>query len=91
MSIKIDEFKKAKTEINEYILGWKSKTVCFSGHRPQNLSWNFDEDNEEYKRVWYEALNYIERAIQKGYTTFITGMALGFDLMCADIVIYLKD
>lgn len=29
----------------------------------------------------------IERAIAKGYTTFLCGMALGFDMICAETVL----
>lgn len=32
----------------------------------------------------------IERAIVKGYTTFLCGMALGFDMICAETVLELK-
>lgn len=32
----------------------------------------------------------IEKAIQKGYKTFLCGMALGFDTICAETVIELK-
>jgi len=32
----------------------------------------------------------IEKAIQSGYTTFLCGMALGFDMICAEIVLELK-
>ena len=32
----------------------------------------------------------IEKAIQKGYTTFLSGMALGFDTICAETVLDLK-
>lgn len=69
----------------------RNLTVCFTGHRPQNLPWKFNEDSKQYKSVWAETLDKIESAIQKGYNTFICGMALGFDLMCAEIVLYLKD
>ena len=32
----------------------------------------------------------IEKAIQRGYTTFLCGMALGFDTLCAETVLDLK-
>ena len=32
----------------------------------------------------------IIKAIKNGYTTFISGMALGFDMICAEIILQLK-
>ena len=34
--------------------------------------------------------NEIIKAIKNGYTTFISGMALGFDMICEEIVLELK-
>ena len=34
--------------------------------------------------------NRIEEAIQKGYDTFLSGMALGFDMICTEIVLLFK-
>jgi len=74
-------------EIFEYI---KSKTCCFTGHRPQKLPWGFNEDDERCKEMISKATIEIEDAISKGYDTFITGMAIGFDMICAEIVLTLK-
>ena len=30
------------------------------------------------------------KVIERGYTTFITGIALGFDMICAEILLELK-
>ena len=32
----------------------------------------------------------IEKAITRGYNHFISGMAIGFDIMCAEIVLEFK-
>lgn len=56
----------------------KNKTVCFTGHRKikeENLILLADE---------------IERAIKKGYDTFLSGGAVGFDQYAALKVIKLK-
>ena len=53
---------------------------CFTGHRPQKL--NFTE--EEIKVLLDNA---IDKAIEKGYVTFITGMAMGVDIWAAEIVL----
>lgn len=64
--------------------------ICFTGHRPKGLPWGYDEEKEsckEFKRVMYGIL---EKAIQNNYTYFISGMALGIDMICAEIVLNLK-
>ena len=53
---------------------------CFTGHRPQKL--NYTE--EEIKVLLEKA---IDKAIEKGYVTFITGMAMGVDIWAAEIVL----
>ena len=66
------------------------KTCCFTGHRPQKVSWEFSEEDERYLKLRSKTKNLIEQAIKSGWTNFITGMALGFDLMCAEIVLDIK-
>lgn len=57
---------------------------CFTGHRPEKLRLT-----EPELAVRLEAE--IERAIGGGYTTFITGMAKGVDLVAAEIVLRLRE
>lgn len=67
-----------------------SKTLCFTGHRPQKLfGYNV---NEEGNQLIVSALSQlIESAIKKDVKTFITGMALGIDQWAADIVLSYKE
>lgn len=65
--------------------------ICFTGHRPKDLPWGYDEKTEScvnFKKFMYCI---IEKAIQSGYTYFISGMALGIDIICAEIVLKLKN
>ena len=64
--------------------------VCFTGHRPQKLPWGFNEKDERCQKMRIKAIIEIEDAVQKGYHTFYCGMALGFDMICAEIVLELK-
>ena len=57
---------------------------CFTGHRPDKL--NVKE--EELRRLLEME---IRRAIARGFTTFITGMAVGTDLVAAEIVLRLRE
>lgn len=68
------------------------KKVCaFTGHRPQNLPFGFNESDERCKKL-KELLKFeIERLItEKGVTTFVSGMALGVDVYAAEIVLEMK-
>lgn len=57
---------------------------CFTGHRPEKLSWS-----EETVIAWLEAE--IRKAIDDGFVTFISGMARGVDIWAAEIVLRLRD
>lgn len=56
---------------------------CFTGHRPEKLK----ESPEEVK-AWLEVQ--IDKAIADGYTTFISGCAMGVDIWAGQIVIRKK-
>lgn len=68
----------------------KEQTVCFTGHRSQKLPWRFNELDERCLVMKQTLRIEIEKAIQRGYKTFLCGMALGFDTICAETVIELK-
>ncbi len=65
-------------------------TCCFTGHRPQSLPWGFDEEDERCVKMKEQLRGEIVKAIENGYTTFISGMALGFDIIAAEMVLELK-
>ncbi len=70
----------------------KHYTCCFTGHRPQKLPFGFDEQDERCIKLKKQLKAEIETLItQKQVTHFITGMALGVDLICAEIVKELKE
>lgn len=79
----IDECEEIKFDI-------KSHTVCFTGHRSQKLPWGFNENDPRCVIMKKKLKEIIEKAILDGYDRFITGMALGFDMICAEIVLELK-
>ncbi len=69
---------------------FKSQTCCFTGYRPQKVNWEFNSSSKEYLRVAESIENLINQAIKNGYKYFISGMALGFDTLCAETVLKLK-
>ena len=69
----------------------KEKVCAFTGHRPQNLPFGFNENDARCDRI-KELLRFsIEKLItEKGVTTFISGMAIGVDTYAAEIVLEMK-
>ena len=66
------------------------RTVAFTGKRPQNLPWRFNEQDERCLQFKEKLKTEIENYIKDGYTTFIVGMALGVDTYAAEAVLTLK-
>ena len=70
----------------------KIKTCCFTGHRPKALPWGFDENDLRCiafkSKVRFTVENLI---VEKGYKKFISGMAMGADIICAEIVLMLRN
>lgn len=56
------------------------RRVCFTGHRPEKLDISEKESKTKLRIA-------IQKAINDGYTTFISGMARGIDMWAAEIVI----
>lgn len=67
----------------------RDKAVCFTGHRPTKLG-GYNESNPTAQHVKQRLRDEILRAIDDGYTTFISGMALGVDMWAAEIVLSLR-
>ena len=65
-------------------------TCCFSGHRSQKLPWGTNENDERCLKVIGKTKNLVETAIKRGYERFISGMAIGYDMICAEVVLSLK-
>ena len=68
----------------------KHEICCFTGHRPQSLPWGFNEQDERCLKMKRQLKVEIVKAIESGFATFISGMALGFDMICAETVLELK-
>lgn len=66
------------------------KTCSFTGHRSQKLPWRFNENDKRCLAMKTILKNHIEEAIKNGYDTFLSGMALGFDMICTEIVLSFK-
>ena len=70
----------------------KPAACCFTGHRPQSLPFGFDEQNPSCIKLRAILRSEIERQITENKVThFISGMALGIDLIAAELVLELKE
>lgn len=61
--------------------GNKMSSICFTGHR------NIKKSAELKQRIW----NAIENSIKNGITDFYAGGAPGFDTICAQTVLQLRN
>ncbi len=80
---------KQNLEINSNYF-FNKKICCFTGHRSQKLPWGFNEKDKrclKMKKILYLE---IEKSILQGYRIFLCGMAVGFDMICAETVLILK-
>lgn len=64
----------------------KATTCCFTGHRSRDLPFFGDRDKQGMKCLISNIQLAVENAVDDGYKTFISGMAEGTDLICAEIV-----
>ena len=63
---------------------------CFTGHRPNKLPWGYKEEGVRFFLFRRKLKKVILNTINDGYDYFISGMALGIDMLCAEIVLELK-
>ena len=66
--------------------------ICFTGHRPHSLPFGYDETKKECIELKQYLYKLIEKCIiELNVNHFISGMALGTDLICAEVVMLLKN
>lgn len=69
----------------------KEHTCCFTGSRPQNLPYGFNEQHPDCIRLKQRLTQEIQALIvEHNITHFISGMALGVDQWAAEAVLELK-
>lgn len=68
----------------------RSRTVCFSGHRPEKLPIGGDSGADVIRVLKSILYKEILDSINNGFNCFITGLARGVDLWAGEIVLELK-
>ena len=66
------------------------KTVAFTGYRPEKMPFAENKKDEAYLRFREAQLKVINRLIERGYTSFISGAAQGFDTWVAEDILTLR-
>ncbi len=69
----------------------RPKTCCFTGHRPERLPWLSNPADVKYLSLRRALWDRIQVCCDQGYTRFLTGMAQGVDLLCAELVLELRE
>ncbi len=69
----------------------KRQTACFSGYRPEKFTFILHQGNKDYLALEKRIEEAILQAVDEGYTSFICGMAKGFDLVAGSLVVALKE
>lgn len=69
----------------------KNNTCCFTGHRPEKLPWNMNENDPRCVDLKERIFAAVEAAYQSGKKHFICGMAAGCDLYFCEAVLELRE
>lgn len=67
------------------------KSCSFTGHRPLKLPWKYNEEDPRCVDFKLRLYAVIEAVYDSGISHFISGMALGCDMYCAEAVIKLRE
>ena len=68
-----------------------SIACCFTGHRPEHLSWGHNEEHPACLDFCQRLTRAIEEMMQMGCVNFYCGMAQGVDIYAAQIVLGLRE
>lgn len=69
--------------MKEIELDSREKCCCFTGHRPEKM--------EEIDMLGYDIACEVYKAMNAGFTTFITGGAKGMDIIAAEAVLLMRE
>ncbi len=67
-----------------------AKKCCFTGYRPAKLPFDVNVKNKEYLDFENLVTSGILKLADEGCSVFYSGMAMGFDIFCAECILLLK-
>lgn len=68
----------------------KNLTAAFIGQRPSLFPWGYDEEDDDCLKLKQLLVEQIVALIDNGVINFVSDMAWGTDLFCAEMVVGLK-
>lgn len=66
------------------------RSVAFTGYRPEKLPFGYDFESEAAKKLKRSLYFEYEKLFRRDFKFFLTGGAMGSDLMAADVILELK-
>ncbi len=66
------------------------KKVCFTGYRPEKFPFKLNNDNVDFLTLKSRIIKTLTSLIEDDCRIFYCGMAQGFDIICAECVLFLK-
>lgn len=66
------------------------KKCCFTGYRPAKFPFSLNREDAEYKKFENALVEEILSLVGSGCRIFYSGMAMGFDIIAAELVLMLK-
>lgn len=66
------------------------KKCCFTGYRPSKLPIDVSVKNKQYNDFENSITKAILELVEQNCSVFYTGMAMGFDMLCAECVLLLR-
>lgn len=67
------------------------KKTCFTGYRPDKFPFNLNNDNVDFAVLKSRIKTTLLALIEDDCKVFYSGMAMGFDIVCAEMVLELKE
>lgn len=67
------------------------KVCCFTGYRPEKFPFKLERENAEYIAFENRLIKTVFSLIEEECFTFLSGMAMGFDIIAAQAVLLLKE
>lgn len=66
------------------------KKCCFSGYRPSKFPFKLNNDDIDFQIFQKRLFTTVKNLIDDGCRTFYSGMAMGFDIIAAEAVLYYR-
>ena len=66
------------------------KKACFTGYRPEKFSFKLNNSDIDFQKMFSRIKRTLEALIEDDCKIFYTGMAMGFDILCAECVLELR-